>query len=212
MQSATPNHRSDSVWPLPISLAATLGIDLSFSSCPYLDVSVQGVPPITLWIHVIVTEVLSAGFPHSDIRGSKVICTSPRLFAAYHVLLRLLVPRHPPYALSCLIFEVILLLEKLDFPSDFRLPFRLCLFLLKLLEYLYSILAFVTFVTERILIRCFRSSSYSRLYLISKIKIFDLSISVCSFQCSRDARFRELSQQQLYELLRFFLFQELLGL
>ena len=158
MQSATPKSRSFPVWPLPISLAATLGIDLSFSSCPYLDVSVQGVPPITLWIHVIVTEVLSAGFPHSDIRGSKVICTSPRLFAAYHVLLRLLVPRHPPYALSCLIFEVILLLEKLDFPSDFRLPFRLCLFLLKLLEYLYSILAFVTFVTERILMTfCFFS-------------------------------------------------------
>ena len=57
-----------------------------------------------------------------------------------------------------------------------------------------------------------RVFSYSRLYLISKIKIFDLSISVCSFQCSRDARFRELSQQQLYELLRFFPFQELLGL
>ena len=42
---------------------------------------------------------LSAGLPHSDIRGSKVICTSPRLFAAYRVLLRLLEPRHPPYAL-----------------------------------------------------------------------------------------------------------------
>jgi len=40
------------------------------------------------------------GFPHSDIRGSKVVCTSPRLFAAYHVLHRLHVPRHPPYALS----------------------------------------------------------------------------------------------------------------
>ena len=127
MQSATPNHRSDPVWPLPISLAATLGIDLSFSSCPYLDVSVQGVPPITLWIHVIVTEVRSAGFPHSDIRGSKVICTSPRLFAAYHVLLRLLVPRHPPYALFCLIFPSFdglrsdSLAEETSLPSfDFR--------------------------------------------------------------------------------------------
>ena len=27
------------------------------------------------------------------------ICSSPQLFAAYHVLLRLLVPRHPPCAL-----------------------------------------------------------------------------------------------------------------
>ncbi len=42
-------------------------------------------------------------FPHSDIRGSTLICSSPRLFAAYHVLLRLLMPRHPPYALISLI-------------------------------------------------------------------------------------------------------------
>src|SRR5690606_5826244 len=40
-------------------------------------------------------------FPHSDICGSKVVCTSPQLFAAYHVLRRLREPRHPPYALSC---------------------------------------------------------------------------------------------------------------
>ena len=92
-----------SVWPPPRSLATTCGISVDVFSCPYLDVSVQGVPSITLWIYVIVTEVRSAGFPHSDIHGSLVICTSPRLFAAYHVLLRLLVPRHPPYALSCLI-------------------------------------------------------------------------------------------------------------
>ena len=41
-----------------------------------------------------------AGLSHSEIHGSKVICTSPQLFAAYHVLLRLNEPRHPPYALS----------------------------------------------------------------------------------------------------------------
>ena len=41
-----------------------------------------------------------AGFSHSDIRGSRVACTSPRLFAACHVLHRLWEPRHPPYALS----------------------------------------------------------------------------------------------------------------
>ena len=45
---------------------------------------------------------LSAGFPHSDICGSLDICSSPQLFAAYHVFHRLLVPRHPPCALSCL--------------------------------------------------------------------------------------------------------------
>jgi hypothetical protein len=39
------------------------------------------------------------GLPHSDISGSKVICTSPKLFAAYHVLHSLWEPRHPPCAL-----------------------------------------------------------------------------------------------------------------
>ena len=43
-----------------------------------------------------------AGFPHSDIPGSKSVCDSPRLIAAYHVLHRLLVPRHPPCTLSSL--------------------------------------------------------------------------------------------------------------
>jgi hypothetical protein len=42
------------------------------------------------------------GFPHSDIPGSKLVCSSPRLIAACHVLRRLLAPRHPPYALSSL--------------------------------------------------------------------------------------------------------------
>ncbi len=42
------------------------------------------------------------GLPHSEIPGSKVICTSPKLIAAYHVLHRLLVPRHSPYALCSL--------------------------------------------------------------------------------------------------------------
>jgi hypothetical protein len=42
------------------------------------------------------------GLPHSDISGSKPVCGSPKLFAACHVLHRLLAPRHPPYALSSL--------------------------------------------------------------------------------------------------------------
>ena len=43
-------------------------------------------------------------FPHSDIHALTVICTYTWLFAAYHVLLRLLMPRHSPYALSSLTF------------------------------------------------------------------------------------------------------------
>ena len=43
-----------------------------------------------------------AGFPHSDISGSTPACDSPELFAANHVLHRLLTPRHPSCALSSL--------------------------------------------------------------------------------------------------------------
>ena len=71
-----------------------------FSSSGYLDVSVHRVPLHTLWIGVWILEVCSSGFPHSDISGSLDICSSPKLFAAYHVFHRLLVPRHPPCALS----------------------------------------------------------------------------------------------------------------
>ena len=97
-----PHGARTMVWPLSISLAATLEIDFSFSSSGYLDVSVHRVPFHTLWIGVWMTGVRPAGFPHSDICGSMDICSSPQLFAAYHVFLRLLVPRHPPCALSCL--------------------------------------------------------------------------------------------------------------
>ena len=45
---------------------------------------------------------LLAGLPHSDISGSKLVCSSPKLIAAYHVLHRLPAPNHPPYALSSL--------------------------------------------------------------------------------------------------------------
>ena len=98
-----PRDARITVWALSISLAATLEIDkFSFSSSPYLDVSVQAVPLHTLWIGVWMHEVCSCGFPHSDICGSVDICSSPQLFAAYHVFHRLLVPRHPPCALTTL--------------------------------------------------------------------------------------------------------------
>ena len=43
-----------------------------------------------------------ARLPHSDISGSKPVSSSPKLIAAFRVLHRLLVPRHPPSALSSL--------------------------------------------------------------------------------------------------------------
>ena len=54
-----------------------------------------------------VLDLQSSGLPHSDICGSPIVCISPQLFAAYHVLLRLCEPRHPPYAL--LYFPLMLL-------------------------------------------------------------------------------------------------------
>ena len=44
------------------------------------------------------------GLSHSEIPGSKIICISPGLIAAYHVLHRLREPRHPPCALSYILF------------------------------------------------------------------------------------------------------------
>ena len=94
-----PRDARITVWALPRSLAATYGIDVSFSSSGYLDVSVHRVPLHTLWIGVWIHEVFSCGFPHSEICGSMDICSLPQLIAAYHVFHRLLVPRHPPCAL-----------------------------------------------------------------------------------------------------------------
>ena len=47
-------------------------------------------------------SITSGGLPHSEIPGSQPVCGSPRLIAAYHVLHRLPMPRHPPSALSSL--------------------------------------------------------------------------------------------------------------
>ena len=83
------------VWAVPRSLATTEGITFVFFSTGYLDVSVRRVS----FPYNGMPRLQRGGLPHSDIPGSKVICTSPRLFAAYHVLHRLWEPRHPPYAL-----------------------------------------------------------------------------------------------------------------
>ena len=58
-----------------------------------------GFPAHDYFIHHALRDSSSRGFPHSDIRGSMLICSSPRLFAACHVLRRLPMPRHSPYAL-----------------------------------------------------------------------------------------------------------------
>ena len=85
------------VWAPPLSLAATRGITVVFSSSGYLDVSVPRVRPRPSPGRV--PRLQRGGLPHSDTRGSRAICASPRIFAACHVLLRLRKPRHPPSAL-----------------------------------------------------------------------------------------------------------------
>ena len=52
----TPKELLLSVWPLPRSLATTSGISVDFSSSPYLDVSVQAVPLVYLWIQYTMTR------------------------------------------------------------------------------------------------------------------------------------------------------------
>ena len=77
-------------------------------------------------------------FPHSEISGSMLICSSPKLIAAYHVFHRLPVPRHSPCALVRLTIQTILFREWLVFPLDSLFCQRRLLlpFLLKLQYFL----------------------------------------------------------------------------
>ena len=73
------------VWALPRSLATTGGIIVYFLFLRVLRCfSSPRSPQLKL-----IACLQHAGLSHSEIRGSKVICTSPRLIAAYHVLHRL---------------------------------------------------------------------------------------------------------------------------
>ena len=62
----------------------------------------SGFPPYTYLIQYTVHSSPLCGFPHSDIPGSRLIYSSPRLFAVNRVLRRLLMPRHSSYALLSL--------------------------------------------------------------------------------------------------------------
>ena len=78
LESYNPAEETSAVWALPISLAATDGIDFSFSSSGYLDVSV----------HQVVTNLpmYSAGSSWES-RDHYLFVNSPRLFADFHALL-----------------------------------------------------------------------------------------------------------------------------
>ena len=99
----------------PRSLATTNGVSIDFLSSGYLDVSVPRVrskTPMYSGLKYLIYPTdddpkinnsrISGGFPHSETHGSKPIPGSPWLIAGYHVLHRLLLPRHPPNALFAL--------------------------------------------------------------------------------------------------------------
>ena len=88
-----PAEETPAVWAVPFSLAATNGIDFSFFSSGYLDVSVHLVRHIHLWIQCISIR---------ESRDQRSFVNSPKLFADFHALHRLLMPRHPPCALISL--------------------------------------------------------------------------------------------------------------
>ena len=110
-------------------------------------------PSIHYFTHVQITSLFSlVEFPHSDIHGSRNICFSPWLFAAYHVFLRLLVPRHSPYALSSLTFLSLILITS-------------CL------VYLISSIYFSM---------CFLANSKLRIAVLNFVIIFSIYISIIS--------------------------------
>ena len=92
------------VWALPFSLATTQGVEVSFLSSGYLDVSVpQLAAPRPMYSGASTTALPVMGFPIRRSRGQRLVSTSPELIAAAHVLHRLLAPRHSPCALILLI-------------------------------------------------------------------------------------------------------------
>ena len=91
------------VWALPRSLATTGGIIRLFSLPAGTKMFQFPALASTIWWMAV---LLTAGLSHSEIPGSMAICAFPELIAAYHVLLRLCEPRHPPFALSYFPFSL----------------------------------------------------------------------------------------------------------
>ena len=91
------------VWADPLSLATTQGVSVDFLSSGYLDVSV---PPLAsagpMYSGRGNAALPALGFPIRESTGQRLFSASPWLIAAVHALHRLLVPRHPPCALTIL--------------------------------------------------------------------------------------------------------------
>ena len=89
----TPQRKTPAVWAVPLSLAATYGIDFSLFSSGYLDVSVH---------HVGDTYLCIRHVPVQASQDQRSFDSSPGLFAVFHAFQSLLIPRHPPCALISL--------------------------------------------------------------------------------------------------------------
>ena len=88
-----------------------------------------------------------AGLLHSDICGSMSVCDSPQLFAAYHVFLRSLMPRHSPCALCSLtLFDQLLCVLQTRFLSQncslFSYPLNFSFFAYLIFDFLFLTLYF----------------------------------------------------------------------
>ena len=80
LKSYNPAEETSTVWAIPISLAATDGIDFSFSSSGYLDVSVH---------QVVTNQPMDSAGRSREPRDHCLFVNSPRLFADFHALLSL---------------------------------------------------------------------------------------------------------------------------
>ena len=111
------------VWALPRSLATTGGIIVYFLFLQVLRCfsSLRSPPTIGR-----IPALQAGGLSHSEIRGSRDICSFPRLIAAYHVLHRLREPRHPPCALSYLSYRLRRYVARTVYTFSLYFGFKLC--------------------------------------------------------------------------------------
>ena len=129
MQTATawsynPTHAVTwVVWALPRSLATTGGIIVYFLFLQVLRCfsSLRSPPTLSR-----IPALQAGGLSHSEIRGSRDICSYPRLIAAYHVLHRLREPRHPPCALSYLSYRLRHYVARTVYTFSLYFGFKLC--------------------------------------------------------------------------------------
>ena len=114
--TTTAVYHTARVWALPFSLATTQGVEVSFLSSGYLDVSVPQLASTCPMDSDRSTRALPrVSFLIRRSRDQRSVSTSPGLIAAAHVLHRLLAPRHPPCALSLLTGKNTLCVAAMEF-------------------------------------------------------------------------------------------------